>query len=61
MMTSYSKIRLQVSVLRTNGPLVFYDGTDQFVSDLFKNHITSFLRMPLIKACLDFAFQVKLP
>ena len=24
MMTSYSKIRLQVSVLRTNGPLVHY-------------------------------------
>ena len=24
MMTSYSKIRLQVSVLRTNGPLVLY-------------------------------------
>ena len=23
MMTSYSKIRLQVSVLRTNGPMVF--------------------------------------
>ena len=24
MMTSYSKIRLQVSVLRTNGPLVLF-------------------------------------